>query len=686
MGQVVFSSSYRTGQTGPLRCNVKITFSEDYNASTNKTTITITGVAIQFEDNSVNWGSMTMRGSISVAGTTLVNFGGGSASVTCYLDDDDYCSVSGFSSSSVTVEHDATGAKTVTFAITGGGNSIDGVYYLGAYYNYNTIFGASTQSKSVALTTRPRISSISGANGYFGEAMALTITRYNSSFTHTVKTSCAGRTETLMTKGSSTSLSWTPSLSTYANLVTSSMSASVTITCETYNGNTLVGTSTSTYTLTFRAADVKPDVSIATADPTGNLTTYGKYVKTKSKIQVTATPSFVGGASLASVSITANGATYNTSPSTTDFISSVSNTTVSVTIVDSRGQSRTRTVTIQIYDYTPPQIIAFSVHRCDSDGTDNNTGAYMKVSYSVAITNLGTQHANSKALTVYYKKISASSYSNRSVTLSSYTQSGVVSDPYITADTSSTYDVKLALTDDFSTTESALSLPTAAVHMNHGTGVNGGVAFGKVSEYDKTLEVADDWAVKCGAISATGNASVTRAAEVHIYANNTAQGHKVSLCVGTSGKGGVYDSKHSKWLIDYTLSGDLEIGGKTFVDLVYPVGSIYMSVNSNSPATLFGGTWVRLKDRFLLGAGSTYSNGATGGEATHTLTVDEMPAHTHKSQGYWQTPDSGGHNAIARTTVSTDPTDTNSLKNTGGGQAHNNMPPYLVVYMWKRTA
>lgn len=118
----------------------------------------------------------------------------------------------------------------------------------------------------------------------------------------------------------------------------------------------------------------------------------------------------------------------------------------------------------------------------------------------------------------------------------------------------------------------------------------------------------------------------------------------------------------------------------------WPVGSIYMSVNSTSPATLFGGTWTQLKDRFLLGAGSSYSNGATGGEATHTLTVNEMPAHTHKSQGYWQTPDSGGYNAIARTTVSTDPTDTNSLKNTGGGAAHNNMPPYLVVYMWKRTA
>ena len=72
----------------------------------------------------------------------------------------------------------------------------------------------------------------------------------------------------------------------------------------------------------------------------------------------------------------------------------------------------------------------------------------------------------------------------------------------------------------------------------------------------------------------------------------------------------------------------------------YPVGSIYMSVNSTSPASLFGGTWEQLKDRFLLGAGDTYTNGSTGGESTHTLTVDEMPSHTHSqsmatSVGAW---------------------------------------------------
>lgn len=70
------------------------------------------------------------------------------------------------------------------------------------------------------------------------------------------------------------------------------------------------------------------------------------------------------------------------------------------------------------------------------------------------------------------------------------------------------------------------------------------------------------------------------------------------------------------------------------VDKIYPVGSIYMSVNATSPSTLFGGTWAKIEGRFLLGSSSGYSLGATGGEATHTLTVGEIPSHTHATTFY----------------------------------------------------
>ena len=122
------------------------------------------------------------------------------------------------------------------------------------------------------------------------------------------------------------------------------------------------------------------------------------------------------------------------------------------------------------------------------------------------------------------------------------------------------------------------------------------------------------------------------------------------------------------------------------LNLVYPVGSIYMSVNSTSPATLFGGTWVQIKDTFLLSAGDTYTAGNTGGEATHTLTTTEMPSHSHNA--YLKAPFSIQTNGGTEFAVLYNSgTSSNAyITNTGGGQAHNNMPPYLVVYMWKRTA
>lgn len=119
---------------------------------------------------------------------------------------------------------------------------------------------------------------------------------------------------------------------------------------------------------------------------------------------------------------------------------------------------------------------------------------------------------------------------------------------------------------------------------------------------------------------------------------------------------------------------------------IYPVGSIYVSVSSNSPATLFGGTWTQIKDTFLLASGSTYAAGSTGGEATHELTVDEMPSHNHNTSINVYS-SSGENTEWVRETVQKTYTEQSfPSTSTGGGKAHNNMPPYLAVYVWKRTA
>lgn len=125
-------------------------------------------------------------------------------------------------------------------------------------------------------------------------------------------------------------------------------------------------------------------------------------------------------------------------------------------------------------------------------------------------------------------------------------------------------------------------------------------------------------------------------------------------------------------------------------DYIYPVGAIYMSVTNVSPAVLFGGTWERIEDKFLLAAGSTYNVGATGGEAEHTLITDEIPAHKHRIREEYGAaantsyPPNNTYSQIAGNNAGTKSWQSDPIENTGGGQPHNNMPPYLVVNVWMR--
>lgn len=117
------------------------------------------------------------------------------------------------------------------------------------------------------------------------------------------------------------------------------------------------------------------------------------------------------------------------------------------------------------------------------------------------------------------------------------------------------------------------------------------------------------------------------------------------------------------------------------LDKFHPIGSIYCSEDPTEPETLFGGKWERIEDRFLLASGSSYAAGSTGGEAEHTLTVDEMPSHQYiDTSASWVQ----ANHFLARGTdygVSE-----KTIYNIGNDQPHNNMPPYLAVYVWKRTA
>lgn len=125
------------------------------------------------------------------------------------------------------------------------------------------------------------------------------------------------------------------------------------------------------------------------------------------------------------------------------------------------------------------------------------------------------------------------------------------------------------------------------------------------------------------------------------------------------------------------------------IDRIFPVGSIYMSTKNVNPGTFIGGTWSRIEGRFLLGCSSSHPAAETGGEEKHTLSASEMPSHSHK---IWTAASSGEGNYWSFTTQKTTgawydkDTEGSHVESVGGSQPHNNMPPYLAVYMWERTA
>ena len=191
-----------------------------------------------------------------------------------------------------------------------------------------------------------------------------------------------------------------------------------------------------------------------------------------------------------------------------------------------------------------------------------------------------------------------------------------------------------------------------------------------------------------------------------------------------------YQSKHTGTTIDNAIT-DIQSLQSIILNTVYPVGSLYTSFNSTSPANIVGGTWVQIQNCFLMAAGSSYAIGTSGGSATHThtsaahthttaghvLTVNEMPSHKHGVSSYvsgwegWSKGDIGAYflhygafeNPDASTkNVYRGSSNNYQVTNTGGGASHSHgntgsttpgatgasssLPPYKTIYMWQRTA
>jgi hypothetical protein len=365
-------------------------------------------------------------------------------------------------------------------------------------------------------------------------------------------------------------------------------------------------------------ASVKPGCSLKLEDISGVGDIYGVPVQGLSKIKITVNTTPAYKSAITSYLVKANGATYTEAVSTTDALKAAGSSPITATVTDQRGRTNTASYTMNVLAYTPPSISSLTVHRCNENGTENDQGEFVRVVFSAAITSLNAK--NTATYTLRYKKSNEITYTE--VPLGSLANVYTVTSAahIFAADSSNSYDVEVEAKDRHGSATRSTSASTAFTLINWGAD-GSSMGIGKVAEKANTLQIA----------------------------------------------------------LDVEFIG--KVSGAIF-DAIYPVGSIYLAYNHTDPSTLFGGTWTRMTDGFLWASKATDIIGQTGGEKTHTLTVDELPEHNHGGT-YTNGGDAtkthawlaSGGSAMAYESV-----------DAGGGQAHNNMPPYIQVSIWRRTA
>jgi hypothetical protein len=253
------------------------------------------------------------------------------------------------------ISHSADGKKTIVITF-----SFDGK--LSSYYPNGSI------SKTIKLPTIPRTSSVTCADGNIGSATTININRASSTFTHTLTYSFLGLTGTIATKTSSTSIGWTIPTSFYAKIPNAN-SGKGTITCSTYSGNTLIGTSTCTFNSFVvnsnpTISGIVEDTNTSAIQATGNKNKLIRYIS-NAKVVITATAK--NSATISSVKVVNGSQTKTTSTST---INSVDSGTFSLSCVDSRGLSASATLTKTLVEYIKPVITGVILNR---PSTTSNT-------------------------------------------------------------------------------------------------------------------------------------------------------------------------------------------------------------------------------------------------------------------------------------------------------------------------
>lgn len=667
------------------------------------------------------------------------------------------------------VPHNADGTKTVT---------------IGASFT-NTIKPASgSASGNVTLTTIARASQPSLVTwpdntqdvGYFGDTINVFMNSKSSNFRHTVRYEFGSSKGTIATDIIN-DCQWTIPAS-LMNLIPASTEGSGRVYVDTYNGSTLIGTKYSGFTAKVPAS-AKPSCTLTVEDLTGWDDVFGDPVENTSRIKIKINETLSYSSPIRSYSISVAGKSYSSKEITIEDFPS-GDFTITATVTDARGRkSNNASKVLSAWDYSTPQISSLSVIRCNSDGTANKRGEYIKATFSAFVERLGGQ--NSASYSIKYKRTSDTTYTKVDLTALNNVWQPTNSTYIFSASKSSSYDVVITAADKINandpSTRSAKAPTASAIFSwrgfkNSSGIVEDGAGIGKVPEKANTLQVAwetefENTVVTKGnqyVFSSPGTAGssgyVRMARLTHKKANADTpitfvftqrlamapmtvhiQFKSDSTTTDPNLQNILYEGKNygayivkvqasvwdlyikkasaydtitlQHWFSTATtfdrliveFPGDLVSAipdglanysaGSTpldnILDRYFPVGSIYLAYNHTSPASFMGGEWTRISNYFLWATTAGGTIGHTGGSQTHTLTVNELPSHAHNVR-HSINPGTGGSTAYLYSNDGIEQHYPTSGRNdfattyTGGGAAHNNMPPYIQISAWRRTA
>ena len=378
----------------------------------------------------------------------------------------------------VTVGHSADGTKTCAFACTAGINvTLSGTYYGNVSASGNGVFNTIARASTISSVTSSV--AINGTN-----TVAVNITRAASSFTHTVVFSLGSYSKTTTGVGTSTSYAIPTS---WINAMPSATSGTAKVTVTTYSGSTKIGSAVSkNFTVTVPATVVPTFSSVGVADTTTNQTTFGNMVQNKSKAKFTITAAGAYSSTITAYKTVFEGKTYTGAAPTTSTITGSGTVTATITITDSRGRTATTTKQWTVVAYSAPRITSFQGFRCLADGTENYEGTYLSAAVNFSISSVNSKNAASysieyklKSATTWTVLTSGSVYALNQTIVSA---SGVFG-------TDNSYDIRLSVTDSFTTIRSLFEIPTAFTLLDFNASGRG-VAFGKVSELTEGIEFA----------------------------------------------------------------------------------------------------------------------------------------------------------------------------------------------------